>query len=124
MSKRFASIREYDLGSRRGVSLEVAMKVKKITWADIYRDGGSYGFEFTGVDGLAYEFFMGTNAFEPEATESHASPVVYRGSCNDGEVVLQMSWDEAISFIAGLKFDDPRFSEIVAIVMSKGRKMS
>ena len=39
------------------------VKVKNILYADIFRDGGSYGFGFDSDDGHQYEFFLLTTVF-------------------------------------------------------------
>lgn len=98
------------------------MQVKRIVDADIYRDGGSYGFTFYADDGRCYEFFLQTRAFEePRAEESHQPPTIYAESVNDGKPVRQLTWSEARSFVAPLRCDFERFLELVAVVMSEGK---
>ena len=97
------------------------MNVKKILGADIYRDGGSYGFWFDSDDGHWYEFFLMTRRWEPSALESHRPPVIYLEGVNSRKVVSQLSWDEAKSFVAPLCYENERFAELVHIVMTEGR---
>ena len=96
-------------------------KVVKIWGADVYRDGGSYGFCFDSDDGNWYEFFLQTAAFEPSPTESHHSPVIYLESVNDKRVAQRLSWEEANAIIAPLHFENSRFTELVAIVKNHGK---
>jgi len=98
------------------------MKAVRVHWADLYRDGGSYGFGFDADDGRRYEFFLKTTAFGPPSAQSHEPPVLNLQDCNDGDEILRMSWDEAQAFVAPLVFDNPRFEELVAIVMRRGEK--
>lgn len=98
------------------------MNVSKIWAADIYRDGGSYGFCFDSDDGRWYEFFLQTRAFEePPAPESHLPPVIYLESVNDRRPIQQLNWDEANAFVEPLHFEEPRFQELVEIVRRKGK---
>lgn len=53
------------------------MRVEKIWDADIYRDGGSYGFCFDADDGHWYEFFLKTTAFEEGRTTTHHAPEIF-----------------------------------------------
>jgi hypothetical protein len=99
------------------------MKVAKITSVDYYRDGGSIGLSFDAGDGGHYEFFLKTRAFErPLALESHHPPVIYRGDVNDRDVVQELDWDEAKAFVSPLRFDNPCFDELVALVGRAGMK--
>jgi hypothetical protein len=50
------------------------MKVAKIHWADIYRDGGSYGVGFDAEDGGNYEFFMRTKNSRRRARKAMSCP--------------------------------------------------
>ncbi len=101
------------------------MKVQKVWAADIYRDGGSYGFCFDSDDGHWYEFFLQTTAFE-ESSESHRTPVIYLEGVNDKKAVRELTWQEAKVFVAPLRCgdecDEKRFQELLDIVMREGRK--
>ena len=97
-------------------------KVVKIWGADIYRDGGSYGFCFDSDDGNWYEFFLQTRAFEASATESHRPPVIYLEDVNSKNAVGSLSWEEAQAFVAPLCYENKRFDELVRIVASAGKK--
>jgi len=97
-------------------------RVVKIWDADIYRDGGSYGFCFDSDDGNWYEFFLQTRAFEVSATESHHPPVIYLESVNSKQAVRALSWAEAKTFVAPLHYENKRFAELVSIVENEGRK--
>jgi hypothetical protein len=100
-----------------------SVRVREIWDADIYRDGGSYGFCFDSDDGCWYEFFLKTKAFERPSSESHHPPVIYLEGCNSGKVVQSLSWQEARSFVAPLKYNNARFAELVEIVMNEGQRV-
>ena len=108
------------------------MKVQNIRGADMYRDGGSYGFLLSSDNGHRHEFFLQTRFPEqPRPQESHHPPVIYLGSRNDDKPVQQLTWEEAEAFIAPLHFkgrrfqnEGQRFQEFVAIVMREGRRQS
>lgn len=97
------------------------MKVLKIWEADIYRDGGSYGFCFDSDDGHWYEFFLQIKAFE-KSNDSHYPPVIYLEGCNSNKVVKKLNWAEAKEFIAPLKYENTRFEELVNIVKNEGKR--
>jgi hypothetical protein len=48
--------------------------------------------------------------------------VIYHGRRNGGEIVLRMSWKEATAFVEPLRYEDPRFEELIAIVIREGLK--
>ena len=99
------------------------MNVERIWAADVYRDGGSYGFCFDSDDGHWYEFFLQTRAFEePQPQESHYPPVIYLESVNDKKPVQQLTWEEAKAFIAPLRYEGQRFQELVAVVNREGKR--
>ena len=100
------------------------MRVVKMWRADIYRDGGSYGFSFDADDGQRYTFFVKVRWLRPPDFNSeqairqagYMAPVIYRGSVNSREVVANLSWAEGKDFIASLIYDNKRFRELVEIV--------
>ncbi|MEZ5429155.1 MAG: hypothetical protein R2747_23110 [Pyrinomonadaceae bacterium] len=99
------------------------MKVEKIWEADVYRDGGSYGFCFDSDDGNWYEFFIQTKAFEQSASDDdYYPPVIYLEGCNSKKVVKEFSWREAQKYVASLKYDNQRFRELVEIVNNNGKR--
>jgi hypothetical protein len=100
----------------------LSLRVQDIWDADVYRDGGSYGFCFDSDDGRWYEFFLKTKAFEQPSSESHYPPVIYLEGCNSGQVTQSLTWQEAKSVVAPLRYDNARFAELVEIVMNEGRK--
>ncbi|AYM76651.1 hypothetical protein D9M09_13235 [Janthinobacterium agaricidamnosum] len=100
------------------------MRVVKIWDADIYRDGGSYGFCFDADDGHWYELFMQTTAFDDDKSATHRPPVIYFEGCNSGHVVQNLSWDEAKVFIKHLSYNNHRFSELALIVANEGRELT
>jgi hypothetical protein len=106
---------------RLSIAKRLNMKVQKIWSADIYRDGGSYGFCFDSDDGHWYEFFLEVRTCE-QSEESHHPPVIFHKSVNHKNPSQQLRWEEAKAFIAPLHYDEPRFNELVAIVMREGRK--
>lgn len=95
--------------------------VKKIWSADIYRDGGSYGFSFDSDDGRWYEFFLKNRAFETGAGASHHAPAIYLKGSNDDRLICSLSWAEGKAFIADLVYDNRRFRELRAVVASEGK---
>jgi len=97
------------------------MNVVHVFFADIYRDGGSYGFTFLAEDGHEDEFFLKTRAFEQATSETHAPPVIYREGVNSGVVVKELSWEQGQVFIAPLGYLNDRFDELVHIVNASGR---
>ncbi|MCC7702903.1 hypothetical protein IGS59_11665 [Janthinobacterium sp. GW460P] len=98
------------------------MKVENILYADIFRDGGSYGFAFNADDGQQYEFFLQTTAFSAAQDTTHHAPVIYLDDSNTGHVVRSLSWDEAKKFVGPLNFSDRRFDELVSIVANEGKR--
>ena len=100
----------------------IDMVVKKIWDADIYRDGGSYGFCFDSDDGHWYEFFLQTSAFSEQPATTHLPPVIFFEGCNSGQVVQSFSWSEAQDFIAILNYENVRFKELRDIVANHGKK--
>jgi hypothetical protein len=100
------------------------MEVRKILYADIFRDGGSYGFGFEAADGRRYEFFLQTTAFSAERTTTHQAPVIYREDRNSGDIVQSLSWEEAKEFVAPLRYSDRRFDDLVKIVANEGKKIT
>lgn len=97
------------------------IKILKIWDADIYRDGGSYGFCFDADDGRWYEFFLKTAAFSEARTCSHLAPVLYLEGCNSGCVVQTFSWVQAKEFVANLSYPHNRFDELIKIVAQEGK---
>jgi len=97
-------------------------RVVKIWSADIYRDGGSYGFCFDSDDGNWYEFFLQTRAFEVSATESHDPPVIYLKGVNSKQAIRTLSWEEAKTFVVPLHYESTRFAELVNIVVNAESK--
>jgi len=97
------------------------MKVVQIFRADVYRDGGSLGFQFEGDNGNRYEFFLKTRRFEKGADANYHPPVLFLENCNSGEIVRRMtSWEEAQEFIRPLAFDNDRFRQIQEVVNNRG----
>lgn len=99
------------------------MKVENILYADIFRDGGSYGFGFDADDGRQYEFFLATAAFSAAQDTTHHAPVIYRDHSDSGNIVRSLSWEEAKKFIGPLRYSDPRFDELVNIVANEGKSV-
>jgi hypothetical protein len=107
------------------------MRVVRIWQADIYRDGGSYGFCFDADDGQWYEFFVRRRMRliqppDPFAAptinrEGYEAPVIYRQGVNSHQVESRLSWAEGKEFIAPLSYDNDRFRELVSIVKSDGK---
>lgn len=88
--------------------------------ADIYRDGGSYGFVFRSDDGKTYEFHLKVVHQSPADCRRYFEPLVFLDNCNSGEVVEHPTWDEAKDFISKIKFKNERFNELSWIVQNRG----
>ncbi|MET3134671.1 hypothetical protein AAKU55_004973 [Oxalobacteraceae bacterium GrIS 1.11] len=99
------------------------MRVENILYADIFRDGGSYGFGFVADDGHQYEFSLKTTAFSAKQDTTHQTPVIYYEDCNSGRVVRSLLWGEAKKFIAPLRCSGQRFNELVKIVANEGKRL-
>lgn len=56
------------------------MKLIKLIWADIFRDGGSYGAEFSTDENLTYNIFLKCSAEPDEKGLHHRWLFEYRGS--------------------------------------------
>lgn len=97
------------------------MNVERISDVDICRDGGSYSLCFDAEDGHWYEFFLKTRAFDEDRSRTHHPPVIYLDGYNDGVEVARLTWEDAKSFVAPLRYESRRFSELVHIVMNEGR---
>ena len=97
------------------------MKVTKINGADVYRDGGSYGFWFDSDDGSWYEFFIKTRKFEKDPDNDYYPPVIYLEGSNSKNIVQKLSWSEAQEFIKPLAYDNERFKELIKVVNNNGK---
>jgi len=100
------------------------MEVDKILYADVFRDGGSYGLGFEAQDGQRYELFIQTTAFSAAQDTTHRAPVIYWEDCNSGRIFQSLSWKEAKEFIEPLRYSDPRFDELVEIIANEGIRQS
>ena len=89
------------------------MEVTKISHADIYRDGGSYGFTFDSDDGNWYVFFV---QYDLE-TRSYQPPAIYLEGPNNDKIVREFTWEEARDFVAPLRFENHRFARLVELVL-------
>lgn len=56
------------------------MKLVKLLWADIFRDGGSYGAEFSTDEHLSYSVFLERSRMPDEEGLHHRWLYEYRGS--------------------------------------------
>lgn len=56
------------------------MKIVKLLWADIYRDGGSYEAEFSTDENLSYSVFLERSRMPDEKGLHHRWLYEYRGS--------------------------------------------
>ena len=97
------------------------MKVITIKGADIYRDGGSYGFWFDSDDGNSYEFFIKSRRLEKDPDTDYYTPVIYLKGCDGKSIVKSLSWLEAQEFIKPLSYDAARFRELVKVVNGNGK---
>lgn len=93
------------------------MEVTKIFSVDVCRDGGSYSLSFESNDNEWYEFFVQIKGIE--SSEYH-EPAIYKRGVNDGELIQTLTWESAKSFLASLKHDSSRFTELKRLVESSG----
>jgi hypothetical protein len=98
------------------------MEVKKIIFVDVYRDGGSYGLGYEGLDGKEYEFHIQSNRLRKKGFKQqvYEPPVIYLGRRNDRHIVKTLNWKEAQAFLARLQYQGSRFAELHALVNQKG----
>jgi len=96
------------------------MNVKDIFNADIYRDGGSYGFCFHSDNGSWYEFFIQRDLRRVSGND-YLPPKIYLEGCNSKNVISELSWEQGQEFIRQLNYNNDRFAELVAIVNANGR---
>jgi hypothetical protein len=59
------------------------MKLVKLLWADIFRDGGSYGAEFSTDEDLSYSLFLQRSRMPDEEGLHHRWLFEYRGSFSE-----------------------------------------
>ena len=88
--------------------------------ADIYRDGGSYGFVFKSDDGKTYELHLPVVHQSPDDCKRYFEPLLFRDNCNSGKVIEHPTWDEAKKFISEVEFKDKRFNELKWIIENGG----
>lgn len=98
------------------------MKIVKVFGADIYRDGGSYGFCFYADDGHWYEFFLQVKTDELGMI-CYQNPTIYFEGRNSERIVQRLDWKSARDFILSCHCDENRFHEIVTIVNQEGRRV-
>ena len=89
------------------------MNVQRIWGADICRDGGSYSLCFDADDGRWYELFL-------QVRFGECGVPTYLEGVNGGQEVQSLSWAEAGKFTAGMQYDNPRFTELLAVIASEG----
>ena len=99
--------------------VQVIFPVVEIFCADIIRDGGSRCFCYHSDAGNWYEFHMRFIG-DVDGKASYDSPMLYLKSVNEGNVVHEFTWDEALHFVSSLHFDNLRFAELVEIVSNRG----
>ncbi|OUS27652.1 hypothetical protein A9Q99_14535 [Gammaproteobacteria bacterium 45_16_T64] len=95
-------------------------KCRKPLMADVYRDGGSYGFVYKADKGKIYELHLPVVRESPCDCKRYYEPLVFQDNCNSGNVVEHPTWEEAKDFVSRIKFDDDRFSELKWIIENGG----
>jgi hypothetical protein len=95
------------------------LNVTRIFSVDICRDGGSYSLCFYSSDNEWYEFFVPIK-WDGDRTIGYDLPRIYRRSVNDGYCIRCFTWGEAEQFVLPLRFDSPRFDQLVAIILRCG----
>lgn len=102
------------------LSNNATMNVQRIWGADICRDGGSYSLCFDADDGHWYELFLQVELHQG-GPSTYQPPVIYLEGVNGGQVVGTLTWLEAKQFVASLSFDDPRFTELLKVIITEGK---
>lgn len=90
------------------------------TFADIYRDGASYGLGFKSCDGEKYELHLKVVADSPPDCKRYYEPLIFRGRCRSQDVLAHPSWQETSEFLKDINFENERFVELKWIVENKG----
>lgn len=98
---------------------KLKIRIKEIFGADVYRDGGSYGFFFHAYNGSWYEFFIQRDLNGTTGTEYY-EPQLYLEGVNSKNVVYTFSWKEALKFVQDLEYENERFAELKRIVANGG----
>ncbi|HED35098.1 MAG TPA: hypothetical protein ENJ08_12945 [Gammaproteobacteria bacterium] len=89
-------------------------------FADVYRDGGSYGFGFGANDGKIYELHLRVVLDSPADCKRYYEPIIFKESCNSKEVIAHPTWKEAEQLIEKIKYDNTRFKELKWIIKNGG----
>jgi len=89
-------------------------------FADVYRDGGSYGFGFGANDGKIYELHIEIVLDSPADCRRYYEPLIFRDNCNSNDVVDHPTWKEASELIKNVKFNNERFDELKWIIDNGG----
>ncbi len=89
-------------------------------FADIYRDGGSYGFGFGANDGKIYELHIKIVVDSPADCRRYYEPLLFRENCNSKDVAAHPTWHEASALIRDVKFKNERFQELKWIIDNGG----
>ena len=95
------------------------MKIVKINGADIYVDGGSYGFWFDCEDGNEYELFIKRD-LSKDSKNDYYPPVIYRNGYNRNSVVKKLGWTEAQDYLSNVNYTNIHFKTLVEIVKNDG----
>jgi hypothetical protein len=96
------------------------MKIVKINGADIYIDGGSYGFWFDCEDGNKYEFFIKRDLSEGSKND-YLPPVICQNRYTRNSVVKEFEWLEAQDYLSKINYEDTHFEALVEIVKNNGK---
>ena len=100
---------------------KVELKCTAPRFADIYRDGGSYGFWFGANDGKIYELHIKVVIDSPADCKRYYEPLILRNNCHSEDVVVsQPTWKEASDLIKHVNFKNERFKELKWIIDNGG----
>lgn len=101
------------------MSKKLKVRIKEIFGADVYRDGGSYGFFFHAYNGSRYEFFIQRD-LDGATGNDYYEPQMFLEGVNSNNVVFSFSWKEALKFVQDLEYENERFTELKRIVENGG----
>ncbi len=91
------------------------MKIVKINGADIYIDGGSYGFWFDCEDGKEYEFFIKRDLSKNSESDYHL-PIICQNRYTKNSVIKELEWLEAGNYLSKINYEDKHFEILMEIV--------
>ena len=102
---------------------KVQLKCSSPLFADIYRDGGSYGFGFYADDGNVYELHIRVVSDSPDDCKRYYEPIIFRDNSNSEKIVSHLTWKEASKFMKDVKFENQRYQQLKRIINDGGWRL-